>query len=413
MNGRLDAVKREALARFLKALETGGTYIFLVSTYVSIAVNSLSMGLMSVTFLGISITERKWPVRRTPLDYYFAGFLVVQTIATIFSSDPLQSIILSKRVLLIGLVYFFATFITTEIRARRLVATLLGTAVLVAVIGVMKLVMGGPGDNTRLSIFQFYMTTSELMTIGVLLLFPFAIHPRTPRNMRLLVIASMLPVLVSLWATVTRGAYVAVTAGVLCIALLRNRRVVIPVLLLIAVLILFAPPYIKARIESIVDVNHPENKVRLELWKAGIAIFRDHPVVGVGDIDTGLLIDKYADPSLPRLWGHLHNTLLQVLVNYGVIGFVVFVAMFVKIARVEWGIYTLVREDWFRGSFAVGVLAALVAFFVNGLTEWNFGDQEVITLIWTTLGMLIGIGGLERGILPPGAQRPPAAPEPA
>jgi O-antigen ligase len=228
-----------------------------------------------------------------------------------------------------------------------------------------------------------------------------------------MVIDAMLPFLVSLWATVTRGAYVAVTAGVLFIAIVRNRRVVIPVILLVAVIILFAPPYIKGRIESIVDVNHPENKVRLELWKAGIAIFKDHPVVGVGDIDTGRLIDKYADPSLPRLWGHLHNTLLQVLVNYGVIGFIVFVAMFVKVARVEWGVFTLVREDWFKGSFAVGVLAALVAFFVNGLTEWNFGDQEVITLIWTTLGMLIGIGGLTHGSSPPEPQKTQAAPEPA
>jgi O-antigen ligase len=409
----LNEVKRGALTRFLRALETGGTYIFLVSTYVSIAVNSLSMGLMSLTFLGISITERQWTVRRTPLDYYFAGFLIVQIIATIFSADPLQSIILSKRVLLIGLVYFFATIITTEIRARRLVATLLGTAVIVSVIGVIKLVLGGPGDNTRLGIFQFYMTTSELMTIGALLLFPFAVHPRTPRNVRWLVIAAMLPVLVALWATVTRGAYVAVTAGILFIAIVRNRRVVIPVILLVAVLILFSPPYIKGRIESIVDVNHPENKVRLELWKAGIAIFKDHPVVGVGDIDTGRLIDKYADPDLPRLWGHLHNTLLQVLVNYGVIGFIVFVAMFVRVARVEWVIFTLVREDWFKGSFAVGVLASLVAFFVNGLTEWNFGDQEVIILIWTTLGMLIGIGGLARGSSPPEPQKSQAALEPA
>ncbi len=395
MKQMLDTAKRSALVRVLGALETGASYIFLVSTYVSIAVNSLSMGLMSVTFLGIAVAGKKWPVRRTPLDYYFAGFLVVQVLATIFSSDPLQSLILSKRVLLIGLVYFFATIITTETRARRLVATLLGTAVLVAVIGVLKLLLGGPGDNTRLSIFQFYMTTSELLTIAALLLFPFAIHPRTPRSVRALVIASMVPVLVSLWATVTRGAYVAVTAGVLFIAIVRNRRIVIPVILLVAVLILFAPPYIKARIESIVDVNHPENKVRLELWKAGIAIFRDHPVVGVGDIDSGHLIDKYADPSLPRLWGHLHNTLLQVLVNYGVIGFIVFVAMFVRVAGVEWRIFTLVRDDWFKGSFAIGVLAALVAFFVNGLTEWNFGDQEVITLIWTTLGILLGIGGLD------------------
>ena len=365
--------------------------IFLASTYFSIAVNSLSMGLMAAFWLAIMVVERRWGVVRTPLDPFFFGFLVVQAVSTLFSSDPLQSLLLSKRVLLVGLVYFFASTVLREQQVKRLVAVLLGTATIVATIGVVKLIVGGPEENVRLGIFQFYMTTSELMTIATVLLFPFVIHPGTPRSTRWASLVALVPVSVALWATVTRGAYLAAACGLAFTAVVRNKKILVPLILILIVVVVFAPPYVQNRISSIVDLTHPENISRLMMWKAGIEIFKDHPIVGVGDIDTGLLLDRYADPSLPRVWGHLHNTPLQILVNYGALGFIVIMGMFVGMFTAEWKIYTHVREQWFKGSFALGAMAVLIAFFVNGLTEWSFGDQEVITLVWTTLGLVLSL----------------------
>ncbi len=375
----------------MRAVLVGCSYIFLASTYFSIAVNSLSMGLMAAFWLGIMAVERRWGVVRTPLDPFFLGFLVVQTISTIFSSDPFHSLLLSKRVLLVGLVYFFASTVVRERQAKRLVSVLLGTATIVATIGLVKLIVGRPEENIRLGIFQFYMTTSELMTIATVLLFPFVIHPRTPRNIRWAALLALVPVSIALWATVTRGAYLAAAYGLAFTAIVRNKKILIPLILILILVVVFAPPYIQNRITSIVDMTHPENVSRLLMWKAGIAIFKDHPIVGVGDIDYGLLLDRYADPALPRVWGHLHNTPLQILTNYGVLGFVVIMGMFVAMFAAEWKIYTPSRQQWFRGSFALGGMAVLVAFFVNGLTEWTFGDQEVITLVWTTLGLVLSL----------------------
>jgi putative inorganic carbon (hco3(-)) transporter len=367
------------------------SYIFLASTYFSIAVNSLSMGLMAALWLGIMVVERRWGVVRTPLDPFFIGFLVVQAVSTLFSFDPLQSLIFSKRVLLVGLVYFFASTVVREQQAKRLVAVLLGTATIVAMIGLVKLVLGSPEENVRLSIFQFYMTTSELMTTATVLLFPFVIHPRTPPGIRWAALVALVPVSIALWATVTRGAYLAAACGLAFTAIVRNKKILIPLILILILVVVFAPPYVQNRISSIVDLNHPENVSRLLMWKAGIEIFKDHPFVGVGDIDYGVLLDRYADPALPRVWGHLHNTPLQILVNYGVLGFVIIMGMFAGMFTAEWKIYAHFREQWFKGSFALGALAVLVAFFVNGLTEWSFGDQEVITLVWTTLGLVLSL----------------------
>jgi len=65
----------------------------------------------------------------------------------------------------------------------------------------------------------------------------------------------------------------------------RNWKVLILLALLVGAIALFAPPYVTGRLQSIVDVHHPENEARLLLWSTGLKIFADHPVTGVGDID--------------------------------------------------------------------------------------------------------------------------------
>ena len=44
---------------------------------------------------------------------------------------------------------------------------------------------------------------------------------------------------------------------------------------------------------------------------------------------------------------------------------------------------------WLEGSLALGALAVFVGFHINGLFEWNFGDQEIILLFWFTVGITL------------------------
>ena len=48
-------------------------------------------------------------------------------------------------------------------------------------------------------------------------------------------------------------------------------------------------------------------------------------------------------------------------------------------------------EDNFLHSISLGFVGAYISFLVAGLTEWNFGDQEILTLIWFMLGLVIAM----------------------
>jgi O-antigen ligase len=383
---------RDSAAAKTALVLTGVSYLFLASAFISIAVNSLALGAMALTWALVMVLEKRWSVVPIPLDYFFLAYVVAEILATVFSVSPGESLYVSRRVLLIAVVYYFASRVVSRTGAKRAVGVLLGPAVLVATVGVVKLLLGGPGENTRLEIFQFYMTTSQLMMIALLLILPFAVHGGAPRAVRLAAAAALIPVGISLYATVTRGAYLAAAAGVILIACVRNWKILIFLAVLIAAIAFFAPPYVTGRLQSIVDIHHPENETRLLLWGTGLKIFADHPITGVGDIDLGVLLKHYAGPGYSGQWGHLHNVAMHVLVTLGALGALAVLALFVRIGVEEWRIYRRVKEDWFAGSFALGAFAVFIGFQVNGLTEWSFGNQMVMILVWVTLGITLALG---------------------
>ncbi len=145
----------------------------------------------------------------------------------------------------------------------------------------------------------------------------------------------------------------------------------------------------KNRIASIIDPYHSTNVQRLNQWKTGWRIFKENPIFGVGDIDMNNIYKKYRAPYESETYGHLHNIYVHVLATLGGFGFIVFIFMLVKIFFLDLKIYNRVKNIDFISSFALGTLGSFVGFLVSGLAEWNFGDQEIATILWFTVGLNI------------------------
>lgn len=143
------------------------------------------------------------------------------------------------------------------------------------------------------------------------------------------------------------------------------------------------------RLASIIDPYHETNIERLHLWSAGIKIFLDYLFFGVGDIDLGEIYAKYKPTYVKENYGHLHNNYLHFLVILGAVGFLMVMFLLYKIFILNMKIYRLVINVKYASSYALGTLGAFVGFLVSGLAEWNFGDQEIITMVWFTIGLNI------------------------
>lgn len=143
----------------------------------------------------------------------------------------------------------------------------------------------------------------------------------------------------------------------------------------------------RSRLASIFDPYLPSNTVRISLWTAGWKIFKDNPVFGVGDIDLAHLYIKYKSKYDKEIQGHLHNNYVHLLAILGTFGFLAVMFLLGKIFFVNIKIYNEIKDIPFASSFALGAAGSFVSFLVAGLTEWNFGDHEIITMIWFITGL--------------------------
>jgi O-antigen ligase len=141
--------------------------------------------------------------------------------------------------------------------------------------------------------------------------------------------------------TASRGAtlagFVALAIVPFTFAYLTGRQkmaVLLTVVLLVSSAFLFVPPSSWKRLSTMPsEFAKGTFTGRKIIWTAGWELFRDHPFLGVGANSFRLVVSRVlAEPIRLDLPGMppappAHNTFLSVLVEQGVIGFVVFCAL--------------------------------------------------------------------------------------
>jgi O-antigen ligase len=77
------------------------------------------------------------------------------------------------------------------------------------------------------------------------------------------------------------------------------------------------------------------------------------------------------------------------LATLGLFGLFAVLYLFYKVIVIDINIYKAIKDKPFVSSYALGNLAAFCGFIISGLTELNFWDHEITTLIWFTFGLNI------------------------
>jgi hypothetical protein len=88
--------------------------------------------------------------------------------------------------------------------------------------------------------------------------------------------------------------------------------------------------------------------------------------------------------------------MMMLLVTLGAVGFIATMAVFVKIFTVELDLIKNTENHWLFESVALGAFACYIAFHVNGLFEWNFGDHEIAVFLWFTIGLAMAAHRLSK-----------------
>jgi len=186
--------------------------------------------------------------------------------------------------------------------------------------------------------------------------------------------------------TQSRTAWFAIPIAVLVIMSFKSRRWVMGGLAACALLALSAyslDPGFRGRLDRAMMDPETEQGIapRARLWKVQLEIFKEHPWFGIGYNNNERQAEKYMRKLYPEIekpfLGHAHSTPLQILATMGIFGTIGYLWFWSLIFKSN---AYLIRyaPDQSTKWLAVGLLAGFISFHIQSLTQWNFGDAEVL-----------------------------------
>jgi O-antigen ligase len=343
-----------------------------------------------ILLLGILHLLRGGEFPRLPFfSYFFAAYILFTLLATLFSVDRAASLRDNKELLIFLLIPIYLWLLNSWKRVWLSLWTVLAAGAFSALVGIFSVLRNGIVLSDRLKGF-----TSHWMTYAGLLLFPFVFFSvlllQGRSKKQAVIISGALAVMVAAIAfSLTRNVWLGIGTSLLLFLVFFKPRYFLILAPLVLVLALVAPPAIKSRARSIVDLKDGSNRERIYMVYSGWKLFADRPWTGVGANNIEKVIaenpGRYKHPEAREINLHLHNNFLQILAERGIFALASFLAACLFIILQLLGL--LRSQTGERRAIAAGVLFAMIAFLVAGMFEYNFGDSEIKFILFYFLSL--------------------------
>lgn len=195
----------------------------------------------------------------------------------------------------------------------------------------------------------------------------------SPSKIRLVYLFFSIPMLFVLIFTFTRGAWLGLFCAIVIISLLSKKYKMLIITVGIVLLLGIIPSPVSERIKSIVSIK--QNQERIEILRNALQRVRLSPIIGIGPGCYYYLGHK-----------HCHNNFLQIFIERGLIGLILYiwllVAAFYRIAT----IYSVAEGG--RKILLSGILGSITGFVVHSMVDYTF-SEETLYLFFFFLGIAI------------------------
>ncbi|MCH8208308.1 MAG: O-antigen ligase family protein [Nitrospinae bacterium] len=259
---------------------------------------------------------------------------------------------------------------------------LMFAASLASILGLFQAASSGVSLSTRISgTLSIYITYAGLLIMAGTLTVSYLLNSVGTKRWAALALGLMV---ISLSFSLSRGAWLGFSVGVLFLVLIRKPIIILALPLLATLLYFVSPQAVQVRFQSLVNFQDVTFQNRLDMWRLGWQIFERYPITGCGFNCLKTLAPDY--PEHQKILGHVHNNLLQIAINTGLIGVLTWVYIwinyFLYIAK-EYQMQANHKGRWVILGSAAGVLA----FQTSGLFECNFYDSEVVLLCYFIMAL--------------------------
>ncbi len=358
--------------------------------------------LMLILAGGIYILSRSVPMLDLPGGRLLALLLITGLVGMVRSDDLLLALNEWLPVLASFVTYALAAHVFRDPRRiRRATDVIMASFILPASFGIYQLATGKGMVRPEFPVPRIFGTFAHPNSFGfylVLVLGLFLCQAIAGNGKRRLVaLVGVLATLVLLVGTFTRVAWVGALVVVIVVGVLRM-RILLPVLPLVALVVAVLTPAAGVRLSGLLEAGGSLADRVYNLWPATLRSW----VFATGG-ESGpflVLLNRLSGlgpgigPALSRfgLWSIPHNDYLRVLVEYGIFGLVLFLALTVTLAVVAFRTWRQTAEAMPTLShLALWFLALTIAYPVMSITDNIFAHTANQTYFWTGAGMTIAI----------------------
>ena len=387
--------------------------LFFATFSLPVAFQQGSLALLLVVGAILCWRERRWPTTALdrPLLLLFSAFLL----STVFCPAVGNSLLGYRKLWLVGAFFVTATLIQKPKDVERLISLLVIVASVVAAYGIVQHYTGIDlnkqlrGKPPSLDPFWFGQDegwrTKGFHPSGITfahnLLFPLTFMTvwlsgaGLALRQRLLLTVGWSLMVFALLFSLTRGVWLAYLVVLLLLGVIRRGKTLAGVtggVIVFGLFLITAGAGVQERFQSTFDFV--QNLPRSHIWQANIEMIKERPLLGWGYGNYR----KFRDPFYERHpqadhTGHAHNTFLQVGVDIGLLGLAAFLFFFWSLLRLGWETYQCIPpgDEPFR-SMILGAFLSIIGFLIGGLTQHNFGDAEVVIVMWAIAGLMARMG---------------------
>ena len=378
--------------------------LFLLAAAIPLSTTAMEGAVLALGVLTLlTAARRQSPVRATPLDGVLGLFYATLALSTVVSGHLREATGWAR--LWVVLTYFVVFWWLRDRRqAIRFVYVLVGSGATAAAYGLLQHATGadwyraalgrpllvhpreaGGAGYAIVGFFRNYLTFAHTM------LFPLAWATALAIGGALAALGAAALLVLAIAFSTARGVWLATVAVVAALALIaRGRPALFAVTgLAAAALMAFAVSRdLRQEAAQMFGLGGP-NVGRVAIYQANLDVIHAHPVLGLGfGRYQAAALPYYATHPLADRRSHAHSDYLQIAAEAGLTGLAAFALLFAVALRRGWTAIADAPDATVRAT-AAGAWAGIVGFLVGGITQYNFGDNEVAIAMWTALAVLM------------------------
>lgn len=337
-------------------------------------------------------------------------FMTLMLLGGIFSVAPGESLFPALLYVCFMLGYFLVVnLIRTSEWVKRCVVSISTSSFIVAVYGVYENFFGMADTTWQdeemfedirgrvVSTFENPNVLAEylIMTIPFILAM-FLVSKHVGKKLNYLIMGGVgAACLIFTWS---RGAWLGILIGLLLFLLIYNSKSILLMLfgiMSIPFLPLVLPQNIIDRFMSIGSIQDTSTSYRVNIWRAVLDMIKDHFSSGIG-IGQGAFAVVYPEYSLAGIESapHSHNLFLQIIVEIGIFGLIVFLAAVIIYMQNNFSFYNKVQfikrykpERMYSAAGFCGIVSVLM----QGMTDYIWYNYRVFFVFWLIFGLTIAI----------------------